>query len=324
MQKVKVGVVGVGQMGRYHVGVYSELSSIENVELVGIADKEQSRAQELAQQYNTQAYDDYHDLISRVDIVSIAVPTSLHYTVARDFLKAGVHVLLEKPIAHTMTEARELFRLAAANSAILHIGHVERFNGAIQELKKIVHDPWLIESRRLGPFVPRIQEDGVILDVMIHDIDIILNLVDSPVRQIRVIGKSIYSNREDLASVQICFLNGCIANIIASRATEIKVRTMAITQRDAYIFLDYTDQDIRVHRQASSEHIVTRGELRYRQESLIERIFVHKDNPLKLEIKHLIDCATTGAGRAVSVDGELRSLQVALQLLEMIEKDGLL
>lgn len=324
MQKVKVGVVGVGQMGRYHVGVYSELANIENAELVGIADKDRSRAQELARQYNTRAYDDYHDLIGRVNIVSIAVPTSLHYTVARDFLKAGVHVLLEKPIAHSMTEARELFRLATANNAILHIGHVERFNGAIQELKKIVHDPWLIESRRLGPFVPRIKEDGVILDMMIHDIDIILNLVNSPVHQIHVIGKSIYTNREDLANVQICFLNGCIANIIASRATEIKVRTMAITQRDAYIFLDYTDQDIRVHRQASSEHIVNRGELRYRQESLIERIFVHKDNPLKLEIKHLIDCATNGTGRAVSVNGELRSLQVALQILEMIEKDGLL
>ena len=320
MEKVKVGVVGVGQMGRYHVGVYSELF---NVELVGVADKDQTRAKALAKQYNTQAYNDYHDLIGHTDVVSIAVPTLLHHMVASEFLKAGVHVLLEKPIAPTMAEARELFRLAKVNHAILHIGHVERFNGAIQELKKIVHDPWLIESRRLGPYVPRIKEDGVILDVMIHDIDIILNLVNSPVRQINVLGKSIYSDREDLANVQICFHNGCIANIIASRATEIKVRTMAITQRDAYIFLDYTDQDIRVHRQASSEHVITRGELRYRQESLIERIFVHKDNPLKLEIKHLIDCATNGEGRAVSVNEELRSLQVALQILELLEKDGL-
>ncbi len=191
------------------------------------------------------------------------------------------------------------------------------------ELKKIVHDPWLIESRRLGPFVPRIKEDGVILDVMIHDIDIILNLVRSPVRCIYALGNSIYTAHEDLANVQICFQNGCIANIIASRATEIKIRTMAITQRHAYIVLDYTDQDIRVHRQASSEHLVTRGALRYKQESLIERIFVHKENPLKLEIKHLIDCATQGALRVVSVDEELRSLQVALQVLEILEKDGL-
>ena len=320
MQKIKAGVVGVGQMGQYHVGVYSEFF---NVDLVGVADTDYARAVALAEKYNTQAYANYHDLLGKVDVVSIAVPTSLHYRVASDFLKAGVHVLLEKPIAHTMDEARELFRQAAVHNVVLHIGHVERFNGAIQELKKIVHDPWLIESRRLGPFVPRIKEDGVILDVMIHDIDIILSLVDSPVRQIYALAKSIYSGREDLANVQICFQNGCIANIVASRATEIKIRTMAITQQDAYIFLDYTDQDIRVHRQASSEHVITRGALRYRQESLIERIFVHKDNPLKLEIKHLIDCSMLGVVRAVSVDEELRSLRVALQILDILEKDGL-
>jgi predicted dehydrogenase len=321
MPKVKAGVVGVGQMGRYHVGVYSELF---NVELVGIADTDYARAMELAEKYNTRAYDDYHELLGVVDVVSIAVPTSLHHPIASAFLKAGVHVLLEKPVAPTMDEARELFRLAAANSAVLHIGHVERFNGAVQELKKIVHDPWLIEIRRLGPFVPRVKEDGVILDLMIHDVDIVLNLVNSPVHRINVLAKSIYSAREDLANVQMCFQSGCIANIVASRATEIKIRTMAITQQDAYIFLDYTDQDIHVHRQALSEHVITRGALRYRQESLIERIFVHKDNPLKLEIRHLIDCATNGGVRAVSVDEELRSLRVALQLLELIEKDGLI
>jgi predicted dehydrogenase len=232
-------------------------------------------------------------------------------------------VLLEKPIAHTMEEATELFRIANTQGVALHVGHVERFNGAIQELKNIVHEPWFIESRRLGPFVPRIKEDGVVLDVMIHDIDIILNLVESPISRLYALGKSINSDREDLANVQICFQNGCIANIMASRATEIKIRTMAITQRDAYIILDYTDQDIRVHRQASSEHVVTRGALRYRQESLIERIFVHKENPLKLEIQHLLDCVSRRATRVVSVEKELRSLQVALQILEILEKDGL-
>ena len=147
--------------------------------------------------------------------------------------------------------------------------------------------------------------------------------MDAPISRIYALGKSIYSGREDLANVQICFQNGCIANIIASRSTEIKIRTMGITQRDAYIFLDYTDQDIRVHRQASSEHMVTRGALRYRQESLIERIFVHKENPLKLEIRHLLDYVTQGVNRVVSVEKELRSLQVALQILEILEKDGL-
>ena len=320
MRKIRAGVVGVGQMGQYHVGIYSEL---HDVELVGIADTNRKRGSSIAEKYNTPLYRDYHELIGQVDVISIAVPTSLHYPIAREFIEAGVHVLLEKPIAHTMAEATELFRLADVHDVALHIGHVERFNGAIQELKKIVHEPWLIESRRLGPFVPRIKEDGVILDVMIHDIDIILNLVDAPISRIYALGKSIASEREDLANVQICFQDGCIANIIASRSTEIKIRTMAITQRDAYIFLDYTDQDIRVHRQASSEHVVTRGALRYRQESLIERIFVHKENPLKLELRHLLDCVTQGATRVVSVEKELRSLQVALQILEILDKDGL-
>ena len=320
MRKIRAGVVGVGQMGQYHVGIYSEL---HDVDLIGVADSDRQRGVSVADKYNIWAGPDYHDLLDQVDVVSIAVPTSLHYAVAKDFIEAGVHVLLEKPIAHTMEEASELFRLADLHNVALHIGHVERFNGAIQELKKIVHEPWLIESRRLGPFVPRIKEDGVVLDVMIHDIDIILNLVDDPISRIYALGKSIHSEHEDLANVQICFQNGCIANIVASRSTEVKIRTMAITQRDAYIFLDYTDQDIRVHRQASSEHVVTRGALRYRQESLIERIFVHKENPLKLEIRHLLDCVTQGATRVVSVEKELRSLQVALQILDILDKDGL-
>ncbi|ETX08691.1 Gfo/Idh/MocA family protein [Candidatus Entotheonella palauensis] len=320
MQKTRAGVVGVGQMGQYHVGIYSEL---HDVELVGVADTDRQRGAYVAGKYGIPLYADYHDLLGKVDVVSIAVPTSLHYPVAKTFLEAGVHVLLEKPIAHTLEEATELFRIADTHGVALHVGHVERFNGAIQELKNIVHEPWFIESRRLGPFVPRIKEDGVILDVMIHDIDIILNLVESPITRLYALGKSINSEREDLANVQLCFQNGCIANILASRSTEIKIRTMAITQRDAYIILDYTDQDIRVHRQASSEHVVTRGALRYRQESLIERIFVHKENPLKLEIQHLLDCVSRRATRVVSVEKELRSLQVALQILDILDKDGL-
>ena len=319
-QKLRVGVVGVGHMGRYHVGLYSELP---DAELVGVADINHGRAHSTAQQYNTTAYTNYHDLIDEVDAVSIAVPTSLHHSVARDFLDAGVHVLLEKPIAHTMDEARDLFDLAESRNMVLHIGHVERFNGAVQELKKIVHEPLVIESRRLGPFVPRIKDDGVILDLMIHDIDIILGLVPSPIQRIQALGRSVYTGKEDLANVQICFQNGCIATLLASRATEVKVRTMAITQPNAYIRLDYTDQDIRVHRQATSEHIVARGTLRYKQESFIERIFVHKDNPLKLEIKNFIDSIIHQVSRVPTVAEELHSLQVALQVLEILEKDGM-
>lgn len=319
-RKLRVGVVGVGHMGRYHVGLYSELF---DVDLVGVADINHGRAHTIAEQYNTAAYTNYHDLIDQVDAVSIAVPTSLHYPVARDFLDAGVHVLLEKPIAHTMDEARGLFDLAESKNMVLHIGHVERFNGAVQELKKIVHEPLMIESRRLGPSVPRIKDDGVVLDLMIHDIDIVLGLVSSPIQRIQALGRSVYTGKEDLANVQLCFQNGCIATLLASRTTEVKVRTMAITQPGAYILLDYTDQDIRVHRQATSEHVVARGTLRYKQESFIERIFVHKDNPLKLEIKNFIDSTIHQVSRVPTVAEELHSLQVALQVLEILEKDGM-
>lgn len=316
MEKVRAGVVGVGHMGRYHVGVFSELF---NVELVGVADLNRERAREVAAQYGTVAYADPGELIGRADVVSIAVPTAQHHAVASRFLAAGIHVLLEKPVTATLEEAQDLFRLARERGAVLHVGHVERFNGAVQELKKIVCDPLFIECHRLGPFEPRVRDDGVVLDLMIHDIDIVLNLVGSPVASLNVMGTSVVSGCEDLANVQMNFRSGCLASITASRVTQNKVRTMAITQRDAYIFLDFTDQDIRVYRQASSEHVLSRTELRYKQESLIERIFVHRDNPLKAEIKHLLDCVTNGTPRGVSVDEELYSLQIALDILSRLE-----
>jgi predicted dehydrogenase len=177
----------------------------------------------------------------------------------------------------------------------------------------------------LGPYDSRVQDDGVVLDLMIHDIDIIINLVDSEIKEINAMGVSVYSKHDDVANVQIRFANGCIANIIASRATQNKIRTLAISQKDAYIFLDYTDQDIHIHRQASSEHTLTKEELKYKQESFIERIFVHKENPLKLEIKHLIECATNKLKdvkkSSASIEKELCSLKVALKIIEKFKKN---
>lgn len=322
VNRIRAGVVGVGRMGSYHVGVYSELF---NVELVGVADINKKRAEEIAGRYNTKAFTDYKDLFGKVDIISIAVPTELHHHVAKDFLEEKIHVLLEKPVTKDLKEARELFKIAEKRGVVLNIGHVERFNGAVQELKKIVSHPLFIDSRRLGPYDPRVEKDDVVLDLMIHDIDIILNLVDSKIKEINAMGVSVFSGHEDLANVQIRFENGCIANIVASRATQNKIRTLAITQKDAYIFLDYTDQDIHIHRQAASEHTLTREELKYKQESFIERIFVHKENPLKLEIKHLIDCVINHKNKkkenSASIERELLSLNVALKVIEKFKKN---
>jgi len=215
-----------------------------------------------------------------------------------------------------------LFSLADSKNLILHIGHVERFNGAVQELHKLVDEPILVECKRMGPFVERMKDDSVVLDTMIHDIDIILNLIASKVARINVMGRSVFSEKDDVVSVQLEFENGCIAVILASRASQNKERTLSITQKDSYVILDYTDQEIYVHRQSSSDYMLTKDSLRYKQESLIERIFVHKDNPLKLEIQHFLDCVKNGTPRKVAVDNELYSLEIALGIMEEFNKQN--
>ena len=316
MSEFKVGVVGVGKMGEYHVGVLSEM---REVDLVGVVDSDQERAKKISEQYKTRSYNNYKDLFNEVDAVVVAVPTSLHYALGKEFIEAGIHTLLEKPCTDDLSKAEELFDLAEKKKITLHIGHVERFNGAVQELFKIVKDPIYIECRRMSPFSSRIKDDGVVLDIMIHDIDIVLKLVDSTVANINVIGNSIFSKRDDLINAQIEFENGCIANILASRVSQNKVRTLEVTQKESSILLDYTEQEIFVHRQSSSESQLSPGSLRYKQESLIERIFVHKDNPLKLELKHFIDCAENGSQSKLAIKKELNSLQIALQILSQFK-----
>ncbi len=319
MRKVKAGVIGVGKMGEYHVGVLSEMNEVS---IAGVVDVNESRAQSIAEKYGCPYFLNYQDLVGKVDAVVIAVPTSLHFPVAREVLNSGVHVLLEKPCADDLEHARELFGIAAEKKLTLHIGHIERFNGAVQELHKIVTDPIFVECKRMSSFTDRIKDDGVVLDVMIHDIDIILNLIKSKVVRTHVLGVSVFSKKDDLVNAQLEFENGCIANIIASRASQNKERTLSVTQKDSFVLLDYTDQEIYVHRQSSSEHQLQKGSLRYKQESLVERIFVHKENPLKLELQHFIDCAKNGSPRKVAVDNELYSLEIALDILAKFKALG--
>ena len=317
-EKIRAAVVGTGHMGQYHVALYSEMS---DVDLVGIVDVSQERADEIASKYSTTGYTDYNDLFDKIDVVTIAVPTSLHYEVAKPFLEKGIHVLLEKPVANTLEQATELFEIAEKNNVHLQVGHVERFNGAVQEIKKVIKDPLMLEFRRVAPFTGRISDAGVVMDIMIHDIDIALNLIDSKVKSLKAVAGSAFTDMEDYASCQLLFENGCMANFISSRVTQEKIRTMSLSQKDAYVFLDFNEQDIQIHRQASSDYFMTKEELTYRQESMIERIFVHKGNPLKLEIEHFLDCAMRGASRQISAESELRSLKIALRVLEQIKED---
>jgi predicted dehydrogenase len=321
LPRLRAAVVGAGHMGAYHALAYAELP---DVDLVGIADLDPDRARTVAQHYDTRAFADHRDLIGHADVASVAVPTDEHFRVARDLLEAGVDVLVEKPMTPTLEEARELFAIARRAGTVLHVGHVERFNGAVQELRKIVERPILIESRRLGPFVPRVRKDTVVMDLMIHDIDIVLALAGSAPVRVTAFGAAVHSEVTDVASMQIAFASGTVATITASRATEEKIRTLAITQPDAYIVLDYIDQDIQIHRRAAQEYLVNRESIRYRQASFVEHLFVRKDNPLKLEILHLIHATRARrAGELVALGeaDDLRSLAMALAIERMI-RDG--
>ena len=317
MPNVRAGVVGIGRMGEYHVGVLSEM---QGVDIAGVVDVDSQRRKAIHDTFGASTYADCMDLIGKVDVAVVAVPTNMHYPVAKQLLNNGIHVLLEKPCANDLNHARELFQLAQDKNLTLHIGHIERFNGAVQELHKIVETPIFVECKRMGPFTERIKDDGVVLDIMIHDIDIILNLIKSKVTTTHVLGASVFSEKDDLVSAQLEFENGCIANIVASRASQNKIRTLSVTQKDSFVVLDYTDQEIYVHRKSSSEHQMSKGSLRYNQESLVERIFVHKDNPLKLELQHFIDCAKNGSPRNVAVNDELYSLEIALDILDQFNK----
>ena len=306
-------------MGTYHVGILSEL---DKVELSAVVDIDSKSRKVIEKNYETLGFDNYRDIYDKIDVAVVAVPTGMHYPIAKDLLNAGIHVLLEKPCANKLDHARELFQIAEDKNLTLHIGHVERFNGAVQELHKIVEAPIFVECKRMGPFSNRIKDDGVVLDIMIHDIDIILNLIKSKVVEVHVLGSSVFSDKDDLVNAQLKFENGCIANIVASRASQNQVRTLSITQKDSFVVLDYTDQEIYVHRKSSSEHKLSKDSLRYKQESLVERIFVHKDNPLKLELQHFLDCATNGSPRKVALENELYSLEIALDILSQFNNSS--
>lgn len=316
-EKINLGILGVGHMGQYHVNVARQLN---DAKLVGIYDADSARAQSIAEKYETKYYDSISNLLQNVDAVVIAAPTYLHHQVSKQALESGKHVLVEKPIAESVEQARELVELSKRNGLVLQVGHVERFNGAILELGKIVESPMLVESRRLAPFNTRIRDVGVVLDMMIHDIDIVLNLVKSDVVDLSAMGAKIVSDHEDVASVILKFKNGCVASINASRNTQSKIRTLNITDKNAYIKLDFTDQEIELHRQASSNTQMSSNEIRYKQESIVEKIFVHKDNPLKQEHEHFIKCILGKAHPHVEGETDIKTLEIAHKILEQISK----
>ncbi len=250
MSALRTAVIGVGYLGNFHAQKYA---AIQGVELVGVADSDASRAAEIASALGTTPYSDHHDLIGKVDAVSVVVPTQFHHAVARDFLAAGVHVLIEKPISVSIAEADELIAIADEKKLVFQVGHLERFNPVLVALEGVLIQPLFIESVRIAPFKPRGTDVNVVLDLMIHDIELIQHIVKSPVERIDAIGAPVFTGEEDIANARIAFENGCVANVTASRISLKSERKMRIFQRDAYITLDFQNRKVLVAQKGSGE-----------------------------------------------------------------------
>ena len=306
---LRVGVVGVGYLGRFHARIYADMP---DVDLVGVADIDATRAREIAEQHGCQAYADARDLLDRVDAVSIVVPTVYHVEVARPFLERGVHMLIEKPIAPTTEAAETLVELADRAGVIFQVGHLERFNAGIMELAARVQHPRFLEVHRLGEFVDRATDVDVVTDLMIHDIDIVMSLVRSGIRNIAADGIPVITDQVDIANARIEFENGAVANVTASRVSNKKLRRIRIFGREHYYGLDYIGQKIEIVRAVPDPSggkwpkIVT------------EMLDVTPHPPLDTEIAHFVRCVRTGETPLVNGRVGLEALRVAQLVREKI------
>ena len=303
MKKLRTAVVGVGYLGQFHAEKYAQLP---NAELVAVVDTDRQRADDLAAKLGSRGVTDYRQILDEVDAVSIVVPTQYHFEVARAFLERGVHVLLEKPITTTLAEADELIRIARERHAIFQVGHLERFNPVVMALDGILTRPGFIESVRIAPFKPRGTDVNVVLDLMIHDIDIIQNIVGSPVKQINSIGAPVFTDEEDIANARIQFVNGCVANVTASRISLKSERRMRIFQPDSYVSVDFQNKKLAVFRKGDGEMFP--GVPNVQME---EKCFEQGD-ALKSEIESFLDAVVSGKPPVVTGEDGRRALETAL------------
>ncbi len=318
MHTVRIGVIGVGVMGERHCRVCTNLP---RVELAGLADLNPARGQQVAATYDTTYFADYHDLLPHVDAVTIAASTPAHYALARDCLEAGKHVLVEKPITETVEQAQHLIALAQERGLVLQVGHIERFNPAFMELENVLEGLPIvaISMRRLSPFDTSNLDADVVRDLMIHDLDLVTHLVRQPLRNLTAWGRSIHTNAVDHAVTCLLFESGPIATLFASRVTEHKVRMVEIVADGAYIEADLLNKTVLVHRRTLPQFIDNHRITKYRQESIIERIYVPSYEPLLLELRHFADCVREGRPSNVSGHDGLQALKLAQMVSKSIE-----
>ncbi|MCB1230653.1 MAG: Gfo/Idh/MocA family oxidoreductase [Verrucomicrobiae bacterium] len=301
--KVRAGVCGVGAIGRNHARIYSEL---ENAELAAIFDADTERARAIADEFGGTVTGTIDEFLAMVDAASVSTPTVTHREIGTALLEAGKHVLVEKPIADSLDDAKALIDLAAEKGCVLQVGHIERFNPVMAQLEARLDQPKFLEVHRLSPFPNRSVDIGVVLDLMIHDLEIILHLVDSPIAHIDAVGIPVLTHREDIANARLRFENGAVANVTASRISPEKMRKIRVFQSDAYLSLDYQDQSGWIYRKDGME--IAR-----------ESVEVEKDEPLKRELADFIDCAAKGAAPKVSGEHGAAALDVALEITRLIE-----
>ena len=300
---VRVGVIGVGYLGKHHARIFSD---IEGVDLVGVSDVNEAAAKQIAQTYRCRPYTRYAEMIVQCDAVSIVTPTTTHHTIAMDCIAAGKDLLIEKPITADISEAKAVVEAAAAKNLVLQVGHLERYNPGIIAAAGMISEPRFIESERLSPFMGRADDVDVTLDLMIHDIDIVLSLVRSRLTDIRAFGESMITEKIDLAKAWLEFENGSKAIITASRLSSDKVRTLKVFQRDAIITIDYQKQELSCSRKNGKEMVITVVQPETRE-------------PLKEELHDFIFCVRHRKRPGVSGIEAMNALDVALKITDMLK-----
>ena len=311
MDKIRAAVIGVGYLGRFHAQKYAESAQCR---LVAVADARQEAREGVAAEVGTRAVADYRQLLGEVDAVSVVTPTPGHFCIARDFLTAGAHVLVEKPITETPRQARELIELAAAVGRTLQVGHLERFNSAILAAEPHLRAPRFVECHRLAPYRERGTDVNVVLDLMIHDIDLVQTIVGAPVLTIDAVGTPVFSDAIDIANARIRFANGCVVNATASRVSLRMERKMRIFEDDAYLSLDLQQKILTLIRKRAGA--ATPGQLPVQ----IEEQSLEQGDALKAEIEAFLECIRTGRPPVVSGEDGLAALETAMRITEQVSE----
>jgi predicted dehydrogenase len=308
--KIKIGVIGAGRMGGHHARI---LSRLPGVELVGVCDANLWRAQMAAWRHNCAAYRSYEDLLNQVDACVIAVPTELHFDIGMKAIELGVHCLVEKPLAYTVEQAKQLLAASEAKGVVLQVGHIERFNPAVLAAISHIKAPRFITVERLGPYDPRVASIGVVLDLMIHDLDIVLTLVGNNVASLEAVGASLLSAREDIANVRLRFESGCIADMTASRISLEKSRKIRIYQEDSYISLDYMNAKLKIYKKKSPV-------IRSLKDVEVIHPKLDKVEPLHNEHAHFLDCIANNRKPWPSGEAGLQAMHLAFKVVDELKR----